>query len=134
MEKERQVPMSKNKKKQKQSEADALASKAAGMPQAVIKGDQMITWNSKYLPVEQEIEKLPPVNCRREIESLIKMGERAKFQDFTKLKTGGLDGYSRARVEPRVVLRPTMTRRLCGGWREDYHRIWRLRRFRWLVL
>lgn len=88
------VPREQNK------QADALASKAAGMPQAVIKEDKIITWQGNYLPDKEKVEKLPPVNpdCQREINRLINLGERAKFQDFAKLKTGGLDGYSKASV------------------------------------
>ena len=89
------IPREQNK------QADALASKAAGMPQAVVKEDQVITWHSEYLPDEQEIEKLPPVNpdCQRGLNRLINLGKRAKFGDFAKLKTGGMDKYSRMAME-----------------------------------
>lgn len=89
------VPREQNK------QADALASKAAGMPQAVSKENQIITWQTNYLPEDAQIEQLPQVNpdCRRELARLINLGDRAKFGDFTRLKTGGLDKYSKAGVD-----------------------------------
>ncbi|HOV79847.1 MAG TPA: ribonuclease HI family protein [Bacillota bacterium] len=89
------VPREQNK------QADALASKAAGMPQAVIRGDKVIAWRSDYVPDKQQIANLPMTKpeCRRGLDKLLNLGEKARFRDFAGLKTGGLDGYSKAKVE-----------------------------------
>lgn len=81
--------------------ADALASAAAGMPQAVIKDNRVVSWQTNYIPDDEEIKKLPQVNpdCHRVLNKLINLGDRAKFGDFIKLKTSGMDKYSRASVD-----------------------------------
>lgn len=93
------IPRSENKF------ADTLASKAAGMPVARIINHYtgLDEWKPDlyFTPDEREFEKLPPLNpsCAREIERLLLLGDKAKFGDYIRLKSGGMDEYSKADIE-----------------------------------
>jgi ribonuclease HI len=84
--------------------ADALASAAAGMPMAPISdnGDvQLWIPDPDYVPDAEALADLPETNweCAAAIKKISLMGYRAKFRDYAELRTGGLDGYSRADME-----------------------------------
>jgi len=85
--------------------ADALASKAAGMPVARIINHytELDEWKPDlyFTPNERELAKLPPLNpsCAQEIERLLFLGDKAKFGDYIRLKSGGMDEYSKADIE-----------------------------------
>nr|WP_278279281.1 ribonuclease HI family protein [Syntrophomonas palmitatica] len=83
------------------SEADALASKAAGTPQAVIKNNKVVTWESNYIPDSEALRMLPGLlgSCADGIRKLVSMKENAKFKNFKDLRIGGIDQYSHAKVE-----------------------------------
>lgn len=89
--------------RKRNSEADALASKAAGMPQAVIDGNEIVPWrvDEGYHPTEEELSVLPSLReeCSVNLNGLLQLRDNAKFKDFVKLKTGGIDNYSRASVD-----------------------------------
>lgn len=77
--------------------ADALASLAVGMPMAVINPDMTFEfWDVDDFPIQGNCENLPEINddCRKTIETLNAL-EKAKFSDFTGLKTFGIDPYSK---------------------------------------
>lgn len=80
------------------AEADALASRAAGMPQAPLGGEQAIGWQAcaGYLPEASALAALPA--GPPSVKALLRAGT-PKFGDFIKLKTGGADGYSRMPLE-----------------------------------
>lgn len=85
--------------------ANALASKAAGMPVARIINyyTELDEWKPDlyFTPNEHELKKLPPVNstCKHGIERLLVLDSRAKFKDYAALRTGGLDEYSKVDTE-----------------------------------
>lgn len=95
----RWIPRSENKF------ADALASKAAGMPAARVSNNytEIEEWMGDvyFTPNLRKIESLPPVNpsCAIEIDRLIHLGKKAKFKDYIRLKTDGTDEYSKADYE-----------------------------------
>lgn len=84
-------------------EADALASKAAGMPMAPINADgKAELWipDPDYIPLSDDFEKLPPLNpeCESTVKRIVGIGVKAKFGDYAAVKTGGRDKYSRAGI------------------------------------
>lgn len=84
-------------------EADALASKAADMAQAVVNSDGKVEFWTKdeiYIPNLDEINDLPQPHesCGLVIE-LLNSKEDTKFKDFISLKTHGIDKYSRMKIE-----------------------------------
>jgi len=93
------IPRSENKF------ADALASKAAGMSVARIANHytELDEWKPDlyFTANQRKLEKLAPLNpsCAREIERLLFLGDQAKFGDYARLKSGGMDGYSKADIE-----------------------------------
>jgi ribonuclease HI len=82
--------------------ADALASAACGMPQALIRGDQVFKWemDGDFIPDAEKINSLPPLNdeCKVQVDFLKSLGDKAKFRDFLPLKSG-TDKYSHYKEE-----------------------------------
>ncbi len=85
--------------------ADALASKAAGMPVARIINHytELDEWKPDlcFMPDERGLEKLPPLNpsCEQGIEKLLLLEGKAKFKDYAALRTDRPNEYSRANIE-----------------------------------
>lgn len=75
-------------------QADALASRAAGMPQAPVRDGEVALWTGE----EKAAPNLPPVGnaCAGTIASLRRKGDYARFRDYAALRVGGHDRYSRA--------------------------------------
>jgi ribonuclease HI len=77
--------------------ADALASAACGMPQALIMGDQVFKWDMEdnFTPDDEKVTSLPKLNeeCKVQVDLLNSLGDKAKFRDFLPLKSG-TDKYS----------------------------------------
>jgi len=83
--------------REKNGIADALASQAAGTPMAVIKDGEVILWDEGgFQPDAQKVKALPEIKpeCQGSIINLVNKGDKAKFGDFAKLRTGGKDKYS----------------------------------------
>ena len=94
--------------------ADALASKAAGMPAARVSNNytEIEEWMGDvyFTPNLRKIESLPPVNpsCAIEIDRLIHLGKKPSSRDI-RLKTDGTDEYSKADYEMLKSILPYVT-------------------------
>lgn len=80
--------------------ADALASRASGMPQAPLGGDAPLQWRLKagFVPDDSLLSKLPSVD--EQIPEFMAIAN-PRFADYMRLRTGGRDGYS-AMKTPRL--------------------------------
>lgn len=117
--------------RERNSAADALASKAADMPQAAIRGNEVVTWDADgFKPDPDKLEQLPKLkeDCEYQLTRLVGLGPRARFKEFADLKTGGIDGYSRTKIEKLteyVIVRfgeesVTWLEEVTGGFDTDY--------------
>lgn len=82
--------------------ADALASNGAGMPQAVVRDNEVILWDDSFIDADKEKEHLLPeenIALSKYIAALNTKAEKVNFRDFIGLKTGGCDNYSRLKEE-----------------------------------
>lgn len=82
--------------------ADALASKGAGMPQAIVRDNEVIEWEDKRIKENiDRLEELPDLSqdVKNIINSLNNKSNKTKFKDFIKLKSGGIDKYSRLKLD-----------------------------------
>lgn len=84
--------------REQNADADALASRACGMPQAPMSRNGAVGFApaAGFAPSPEALRGLPPAPaCLRRFLALGKRG----FGDFFALKTGGIDGYSRMSEE-----------------------------------
>lgn len=85
--------------------ADALASKAVKMPQALIENDQLLEWiPDNYIPDKESLSvlPLPKAECIELIQKLNAQGNHSKFKAFINLKTNGFDTFSSYK-EPALI-------------------------------
>ncbi|WP_279146672.1 MULTISPECIES: ribonuclease HI family protein [Clostridium] len=102
-------------KRSSNTAADKLASTALKIPQADVEQqvnnaeeyDDVVetvpSWqaDNNFIPDESLLADLPAVNeeCGKEINQLIQLKDKTKFKDYAKLKTHGIDNYSRKKTE-----------------------------------
>jgi len=83
-------------------EADALASKAAGMPQAKIDGNVISFWqkDESFIvdPLKICLLEAPNARCQESINKINAL-ENPKFGDFINVKSFGADKYSRLKSD-----------------------------------
>lgn len=77
--------------------ADALASGAVGMPQAVVNDSGIVLWSDALMgePNPIKLAGLPEVKCEAEINKFNHAEREAKFSAFIGLKTNGIDSYGK---------------------------------------
>lgn len=92
--------------REKNGKADAFASKAIGMPQAVIRNNEVVFWtpDSDYKPDTDLLGALPFMNpkCKQQIDLIVNLSDKARFKDYAALRTEGKDGYSKSKAEDLI--------------------------------
>ena len=82
--------------------ADALASRATGMPQAPTESDK-VQWkpDPDFAPDPEQLANLPTLKC--DMKRFL-ANPNPKFKDFLQLRSGGMDGYSRLGVDKALEI------------------------------
>jgi len=117
-------------------EADALASRAVGLPQAPLTAAGVVLWkpDPAYAPAPAALARLPPAPPA--VAGLLRCRTAPRFRDFMTLRVGGMDGYSTLRreaLEPLVAVRfgPTAVVWLRAALADQLDSLYGLRAWRW---